>query len=134
MRTITYFSIVVPNKTGEGAKALEGLKAAGLNLTAFWGYPIKGRKACLEIAPDDPKALPKALKTLGYVAGAKKTAFQFDGEDRPGVLAEVMSKLAAAGIGVHAVQAICAGAGRYGALLQVGDEDVKKAKKILGAA
>ena len=134
MRTITYFSVVVKNKTGAGAKALAALKAAGLNLTAFWGYPIKGKKAVLELAPDDPKGFAKAIKKLGYEAGPKKTAFHVEGEDRIGVMADVLERLASAGIDVHAAQAICAGAGRFGALIQVDEKDEKKAKKALGAA
>jgi len=134
MRTITYFSVVVPNKAGEAAKVLAGLKAAGINLTAFWGYPVKGRKAVLELAPEDAKAYVQAAKKAGLAPGAKKVAFYFDGEDRPGALADVMAKLAAAGISVAASLAICAGAGRYGALIQVDLKDVGKARKVLSKA
>jgi hypothetical protein len=42
-----------------------------------------------------------------------------------------MSKLGAAGINCHAIQAVCAGGGRYGCLVQVADDDFKKAKKAL---
>jgi hypothetical protein len=131
--TIHYFAIVVPNKIGEGAKALTALKEAGVNMIGFWGYPIKGKKAQLDVAPADAKAFPKIAKKLGYEAGPKMTAFLITGEDRSGVLADAMSKLCAAGISTHAAQAICAGEGRFGALIQVLPDDVKKAKKVLGA-
>ena len=45
--------------------------------------------------------------------------------------AELYRKLAAKGIDVYAAQALCAGKGRFGALIQVGQDDVKKAGKIL---
>jgi len=133
MQIINYYSIVVKNKAGEGAKVLEGLKAAGINLAALWGYPIKGKKSALDIAPDDPKAFLKAVKAMKLEASKKKTAIHIDGEDRPGVVADVLSKLAAAKISVHAAQAVCAGAGRFGALIQVHEDDLKKAKKALSA-
>jgi hypothetical protein len=131
MSIINYFSIVVPNKCGEGVKVLDGLKTAGVNLVAVWGYPIKGKKSVLDIAPEDAKAFSKAVKKMGLEASAKKTAFLVEGEDQLGAVATVMGKLAAAGVSVHAAQAVTAGGGRYGMLLQVGDDDVKKAKKAL---
>ena len=134
MQTIVYFSIVIPNKTGEGAKVLDALKTAGVNLIALWGYPLpKGKTAQLDIAPGDPKAFIKTIKQLGLDPGVQKTAFHLEGEDRPGVMAEVFAKLAVAGISVHAAQAVCAGAGRFGALIQVADADLKQAKKILAS-
>jgi hypothetical protein len=43
-----------------------------------------------------------------------------------------MATLADAKINITALQAVCAGAGRYGALLFVKPRDVKKAAKALG--
>lgn len=128
---LAYFAVVVPNKIGEGAKVLASLNEAGVNLIGFWGYPVKGKKAQLDIAPADAKVFAKAAKKLGLEVAPKRTAFLINGEDRPGAVAEALGKLAAAGISTHAAQAICAGEGRYGALIQVGDEDVKAAKKAL---
>jgi len=131
MQVLTYYSVVIPNKPGEANKVLDALKNAGVNLIALWAYPIKGKNSVMDIAAADPKACAKALKSIGLAAGAKKQAFHFDGEDRPGAVAETVGKLAAAGINCHAAQGICAGSGRYGLLVQVADEDFKKAKKVL---
>jgi len=129
--TLAHFAITIPNKTGEGAKVLAALTAAGVNMIGFWGYPVKGKKAVLDIAPADPKLFVKAVKKLGLEVGPKRTVFQVSGEDRPGAVAESLSKLAAAGIATHAAMAICGGEGRYGTLIQVDDDDVKPAKKAL---
>ena len=129
---LAYYAVVVPNKIGEGAKLLAALNEAGVNMIGFWGYPLKGgKKAQLDIAPADAKVFAKAAKKLGLEVAPKRTAFLVGGEDRPGAVAEALGKLAAAGIATHAAQAICAGEGRYGALIQVGDDDVKAAKKAL---
>lgn len=129
--TLANFGIVVPNKVGEGAKVLAALSEAGVNMIGFWGYPVKGKKAQLDVVPADAKLFAKAVKKLGLEVGPKRTAFLVAGEDRPGAVAGLLSKLAAAGISTHAAQALCAGEGRFGALIQVGDDDVKAAKKAL---
>jgi hypothetical protein len=85
----------------------------------------------LDIAPEDAKTFAKTVKKMGLEASAKKTAFLVEGEDTLGAVAGVLGKLAAAGVSVHAAQAVAAGGGRYGMLVQVGDDDVKKAKKAL---
>ncbi|HBY62628.1 MAG TPA: hypothetical protein DEH78_22635 [Solibacterales bacterium] len=133
IQTVVYFSAEIPNKVGEGAKALDALRQAGVNLTGFWGYPV-GRKARLDIVPADAKDFPKIAKKAGLILTGKATGFFLNGEDRPGVVADVLAKLAAAGISARAVQAVCAGAGRYGAFLQIDPADLRKAKKALGAS
>ena len=60
--------------------------------------------------------------------------FLISGEDRPGAVAGLYEKLAAAKINVTATDAVCAGMGRYGAILWVKPRDVKKAAKVLGVA
>jgi hypothetical protein len=51
-----------------------------------------------------------------------------------GAVAELHRKLAEAKINVTAIDAVCAGADRYGAILWVTPRDVSKAAKLLGAA
>ena len=132
-KTINYFSVVVANKSGEASKVLGALKEAGVNLVGFWGYPIKGKKAVLDVAPEDAKAFQKVVKKLGLESSAKKQAIFAAGDDTVGALLEVTSKITAAGINIHAAQAISSGAGRYGAFIQVDEDDFKKAKKAAGA-
>lgn len=133
IRTISYYSAEIPNKVGEGAKVLKSLLEAGVNLTGFWGYPA-GRKARLDIVPSDDAAFKKAAKKAALAIGPKTTGFFIFGEDHPGAVAETLEKLAKAGISARAIQAVCAGEGRYGSFLQVSAEDVRKAKKALGAS
>jgi predicted amino acid-binding ACT domain protein len=64
----------------------------------------------------------------------KKSVFLVSGEDRPGAVAEIMGRLAAAKINVTAIDAVCAEAGRYGAILWVKPPDVARAAKALGAS
>jgi len=132
IRRVDYFYIETPNRPGEAARALKTLKDAGINLLAFSGFP-KGRRAQLDFIPADPAALVKAAKRAGWKLSAKKSGFLIQGEDRPGAVADILTKLADAKINVTAVDAMCAGADRYGAILWVKPPDLKRAAKVLGA-
>jgi len=132
IRRVDYFYILTPNRPGEAARALKALKDSGINLLAFSGFP-KGRRAQLDFIPADPAALVKAAKRAGWKLHAKKSCFLIQGEDRPGAVADILTKLADAKINVTAVDAVCAGADRYGAILWVKPPDLKRAAKALGA-
>ena len=128
---VDYFYIETPDKPGEAARALSTLKDARINLLAFTGFP-KGRRSQLDFIPADPAAFVKVAKKAGWKLSAKKSGFLMQGEDRTGAVADVLSKLAAAKINVTAIDAVCAGAGRYGAILWVKPPDLKRAAKALG--
>ena len=132
IRRVDYFYIETPNRPGEAARALKALKDARINLLAFSGFP-KGRRAQLDFIPADPAALVKAAKKAGWKLSAKRSGFLIQGEDRPGAVADILTKLADAKINVTAVDAVCAGADRYGAILWVKPPDLKRAAKALGA-
>src|ERR1035437_614682 len=131
MAKLDYYSVVVPNKPGKGEQVLSALKEAGVNFVGIWGYPLGKSKSRIDLVAEDPVLLTKAAKQLKIELGKKQTAFHITGEDHPGAVAEVLSKLAAKDISAFAVQALCAGNGRFGALLQVAPDDVKKATKAL---
>ncbi len=127
---VDYYAAVVPDKPGEAARVLTALEQAGINLVAFSGFP-EGRKAQLDFVASDGPAFVKAARKAGLEIGKKKTAFLIQGEDHPGALAGVARKLAEAGINITSTQVVCAGEGRYGGLLWVKPEDVRKAAKTL---
>ena len=134
IRRVDYYYATVSDKPGEGASALAALQQAGINLLGFSGFPAGARKSQVDFLPDDSKAFAKAARKAGLKISRRKVGFMIQGEDRPGAVAGVLGRLAAAGINVTSVQAVCAGAGRYGGLLWVKSGDVKKAARALGAA
>ncbi len=134
IRRIEYWYAVVPDKPGEGARILSALSQAGVNLLALSGFPAGARKAQIDLFPEDAKALAAAARKAGIKLSKKKVGFLIQGDDRPGAVAETLTKLAAAGINCTSIQAACAGAGRYGAMLWVKAPDVKKTAKVLGIA
>jgi len=131
IRKVDYFKAEVPDKAGEGARILSALLGEGINLLAFTGFP-RGRKTQLDFVPEDGPAFRKAARKAGLEV-TKNTAFLAQGDDRPGVIAEIVSKLADAGVNITALDAVAAGEGRYGAILWVKPAEVRKAAKALGA-
>lgn len=132
IRQVEYFYIEVSNKVGEGAKVLQGLKDAGVNLVAFSGFPA-GRRAQLDFFPADASAFKAVAKANRWKLVGPKRGFLVQGDDRIGAVADLLGKLAEANIGVTALDAVSID-GRYGALCWVAPRDVKKAAKLLGAA
>ena len=132
IRKVDYYYTTAPNKPGEGARVLGLLRDAGVNLLAFTGFP-SGRRSQLDFVPADAAALVAACRAAKVKLSPRKTAFLIDGEDRVGAAADIMGKLGAAKINVTAIDAVCTGGGRYGAILWVKPRDVDKAARVLGA-
>ncbi|HAM55662.1 MAG TPA: hypothetical protein DCQ64_09740 [Candidatus Rokubacteria bacterium] len=130
IQKVDYFYTMVPDKPGEAARMLAVLREAGVNLLVFSGFP-EGRRGQLDFVPADAGAFRQAAKKAGWKLTGPKRAFLLQGEDRVGAVAETLGKLAAAKINVTAIDAVCAGAGRYGAILWVPQRDVGRAAKVL---
>jgi hypothetical protein len=86
VRKVYYFSLSVPDKPGETFKVLAALVSAGVNLLACTGFP-RGRRAQIDVVPDDTRKFSAAAKKAGFAFMPKKAGFLIQGEDRPGALA-----------------------------------------------
>lgn len=133
VRLVEYFYVMAPQKPGVGAALLAELRQAGVNLLAFTGFP-SGRGAQVDFVPEDGAAFRAVAKKAKWKVTGPKRALLVMGDDRPGVIAEFMQRLADAKINVTAIDALCAGSGRYGAIVWVAPRDVTKAARALGAS
>jgi hypothetical protein len=133
VRKVTYFAMEVPNRPGEGNRVLGALADAGVNLLAFSGFP-SGRKAQLDIIPEDVAVFKNAVKAVKIKTRPQKFGFLIQGDDRKGAVAALLKTLADKNINVTAIDAVSAGAGRYAAILWVEPKNVNKAAKALGAS
>ena len=130
IRRVDHYSVSIPNKVGEGARVLGALRDAGVNLTAFWGYPAGKERAQLEFIPEDSAAFIAAAKQNKV---RKSVAFYVHGDDRRGALADILKKLADSRISLGALQAVCGGAGNYGVVIFLTASAARKAATVLGA-
>jgi hypothetical protein len=126
------FSVDVPDQPGEGARVLEALAAGKVNLVAAWGYPLGGSGTSrIELVSSDSAALRAAARNAKVKLNRESAAFHVSGPDKPGAVASAARKLADAGVNIHAVQAVSSGS-KYGCLIEVAAQDVRKAAKALG--
>jgi hypothetical protein len=132
IRVVDYFYLMVPDKPGEGARVLNVLRDAGVNLLAFSGFP-EGRRTQLDFFPADSAAFKQAAKQAKWKIVGPKRGFLLQGDDRVGAVAELLQRLGTAKINVTAIDAVSVD-GRYGAIFWVTPKDVKKAAALLGAA
>jgi hypothetical protein len=129
---VDYFYIEAPDHPGEGARILQHLKDAGVNLVVLHAFPA-GRRTQVDFVPTSAEAFKAAAKAAKWKVVGPKKAFVIEGDDRVGALADYFVKFGSAKINVTAVDAVTAGAGRFGAILWVKPRDVKRAAKALGA-
>jgi hypothetical protein len=129
VRLVDYFYITLPNKPGEGARALDVLRAEGVNLLAFSAFP-EGRKSQADFVPEDSAAFRRAAKKAKWKVAGPRKVFLVQGDDRVGAVADLVGVLAAAKINITALDAVSVH-GRYGAMFWVAPKDVKKATKVL---
>jgi hypothetical protein len=132
IRKLGYYSMKVPNRAGTGARMLEALRNAGVNLLAFTGFPERGGTQ-VDFVPENDAAFRRAAKRAGMKLSARKSVFLVQGDDRPGALAGALGKLAAARINLVALDGVTAGKRRFGAIFWVKARDVARAARVLGA-
>ncbi len=134
VKKVEYFYTLVPNKAGQGARIFNALREEGVSLIAFTGFPLSKRRAQVDFVPSNQEVFLDAAKKAGIELVGPKVAFLVQGEDRVGAVAEMLSKLEKAHINVTAIQAVAAGAGRFGAIFWVRPRNIGKAAQILNAS
>ena len=131
IRTAQYFKVQIADKPGTLAGALAPLREAGVNLLAVHAFP-RNRRTQVDVVPEDPIAFKNIAKAHKLKIQGPKMCLLVDGDDRAGALADLTDRLASARINMTAVTGLCAGHGRFGAILWVKPGDVKKAAKVFG--
>lgn len=131
-KKVRYVALKVPSRAGQGAAVLEAVAEAGINLSAFTGFPERGG-AQIDLVTDDIAKLRRVAKARGWRLSAPKRGFLIQGRDRVGAVHRELRKLARAGVNVTAVDAVTAGRGRFGMILWVKPRDQARAARALGA-
>ncbi len=132
VRKVHYYSTSVADRPGQTFKVLASLVSGGVNLLACAGT-ARGKRAQIDVVPDDTRRFAAAAKKAGLVFSEKKSGFLIQGDDRPGALADHLKVLADAGINIAAVDGLSAGSGRWGAIVWVADKDVRRTGALLRA-
>ena len=131
IRTAQYFKVQIADKPGTLGGMLAPLREEGVNLLAVHAFP-RNRRTQVDVVPEDPTGFKNVAKAHKLKMQGPKTCLLVDGDDRPGVLADLTDRLGSAKINMTAVTGLAAGQGRFGAILWVKPRDVKKAAKVFG--
>ena len=131
IRTAQYFKVQIADKPGTLAGILAPLREAGGNLLAVHAFP-RSRRTQVDVVPEDPIAFKSIAKMHKLKIQGPRMCLLVDGDDRPGALSDLTYRLRLAKINMTAMTGLCAGQGRFGAILWVKPGDVKKAAKVFG--
>ena len=124
------FVIQLDNRVGELAHLARALAARSIDIRHVWCFGT-GRLACAVIVPDDDDRMRQVLEGLGheYIEGCPIVV---DVDDRPGGLADVAERLAAAGVLITGTMCVGERPGIIEMAFTVDDED--RAREALGLA
>jgi hypothetical protein len=134
VRKVNYCYVTVPSRAGQGVNILGELKAAGVNLLAFSGFPTKKGKAQLDLIAINMSPIKRVAKNNGWRLSKVKKGFLAQGNDEIGAAHRHLEKLAEQKINVTAADAVAAGGGRYGMIFWVKPKDYSRAAKALRAS
>lgn len=133
IRPVDYHCLVVRGGGAAAAGILGAVTESGVSLLAFSAVAQDETVSQLDLIPDDISAFEEIALRLGLTLGDRQTGFLIRGLDRPIAITEILHTLEEEHVTVTAVQAVSAGAGRFGALVRVHPADFERASSALGA-
>jgi hypothetical protein len=126
---VNAYLITVDDRPGQIARVFEAAAARGVNIAPAYGL-ANGTTGLIALGSDDEAGLRAAIADAGFTATAIEMIV-VELENRPGTGAEVMRKLADAGVDLQLAVPV----GMNGDLLQVGfgATDAGLLRRTLGA-
>ena len=128
MAKTTQITVSAESKPGVLARVSDTLAKAGVNIVAVCAADAAGRGKIRMVVSDPARA--KAALTAARIRCGEEPALLLAMDDRPGALAAVASKLAAAKINIKCTYATTSGGGTAQVVVVVANPD--KAERALG--
>jgi hypothetical protein len=131
---LTYRYVILDDGPAAVAAALSTFWEQGIDLLGFSEFPHGQGRSQIDLIAKDSEGLSRTAGDMGLSLSRQKDAFLIRGDDQPGTaVAAILKRLSGAHIRVTSLQAVSAGAGRFGALLWVAAADVEAASRALDA-
>ena len=131
IRRVDYFRCTVHDEPGEAYRLLALLADQGVPLLAFTAIPIGPAHTQLTLFPDQNGKLEYEARGAGLKLDGPYPAILVQGDDHPGVLADVHQILLDEGINVYASHAVTDGKGDFGYIVYIRAGDFERAEKVL---
>ncbi|MFZ0882836.1 MAG: hypothetical protein WAN14_05520 [Candidatus Acidiferrales bacterium] len=109
------FTITIENHPGAVAAIVQRLGSAKVNILALLGT-AQGTSGAVELVVEDPRRAKKVLDEAG-LAYRETTAEEYELQNKPGALAQVLDKLAAKGVNLNSICATAAKGGKKAVLV-----------------
>ncbi|MCI0461503.1 MAG: hypothetical protein L0Z62_31515 [Gemmataceae bacterium] len=132
---VQVWSAEIPDRPGAAAAKLEQLAHAGADLEFVFmrPHPTRPDHGILFLAPIRGPEQTQVAREAGLAPALDVAMLRVEGDNRPGVGADLMSALAVAGINLRGLS-ISAVSGRYAACLAFDDADAAtQALRVLAA-
>jgi hypothetical protein len=133
VRIVEYFYTRIEDKPGKAYELLASLASEKINLLAFSAVPYGPNYIELTIFPDKREDLLRVAQKLGWTLVGPQHAVLVQGDDQLGALADIQRTLVDTGIRVYASSGVTDGAGHFGYVIYLKEEDHAAAAKALGA-
>jgi hypothetical protein len=130
-RRLEYFNVTMNVRADEAYEVLDSLAKLGANFTAINAVPVGPQSTQLTLFPEDASMLQAIAKQANIPLLGPYPAVIVQGEDQPGVLAEIHKRLHEDHIQAFTSTAITDGKGRYGCILYLRPEDADRAVQAL---
>jgi hypothetical protein len=132
IRRVEYFRATVVDQPGEAYRVLSALEGLGVDLLAFTAIPAGADRTQLTLFPADPAKMASEASKARMDLEGPHPALLLQGDDELGALVAVHEKLYRAGVNVFASNGVSDGAGKYGYVIYVKEEECERAAKALG--
>ena len=129
---VEYYKIAVQGHITEGSKLLTTIADAGVDFLAYKAIPLEQNRTQFTLFPIEGSKMAAGAMKAGLELDGPYSAVIITGNEKPGALAEIYSRLSQAGIQVEESSGIAHINGGYGVVLYLKQEDCDKAVAALG--
>jgi hypothetical protein len=133
VRNAEYFYIRIENSRERAYDLLAQLASEEVSLLAFSAVPFGPNYVELTIFPDRSDTFIQLAKKLGWAVAGPQHAFQVQGDDRLGALADIQRMLLEGDVAIYASSGVTDGSGHFGYVIYFKEEDHERAARALGA-
>lgn len=130
VKRVKHFMMEAQDRPGVLAQFAKTLRDTGVNLKGLWGFGLGQGKAQIFCVPEDEGKFRQACQKASSPV-KEGISFYVSGDDRAGALCDLLDKVTAAKINIHALDAISTGS-VFGAYLWADPNDVEALGKALG--